>query len=153
MASIVRWITGRDERPPASLHSHSSNSGSRLSTMIVRREETSPRTIIRSPIGPNSVTYACKDEKRNAQFICHLPAGSEHAPQAQKIAASMYSGKPAEGNIRGNKLLGDSGSTLFLEDDSGRTRRERADIEYLSVDGGMKGTANRSVTSRASVSK
>jgi hypothetical protein len=153
MASIVRWITGRDERPPATLHSHSSNSGSRPSTIIVRREENSPRTIVRSPMGPNSVTYASKDEKRNAQFVCHLPEGSEHAMQAQKIAASMYSGRPAKGNTRGDKLLGDSSSGLLLEDETGRARRERADVEYLPVDGGMKGSANRSVTSRASVSK
>lgn len=153
MASIVRWITRRDERPPASFHSHSSTSGSRPSTIIVRREETSPRTIIRSPMGPNSVTYASKDEKRNAQFICHLPAGSEHVMQAQNIAASMYSGRPAEGDTRGDRLLGDSGSSLFLEGENSRPRRERADIEYLPGDSGRKGSANRSVTSRASVSK
>lgn len=150
MASIMRWITGRDERPPTT---HSSHSGSRAATVIVRRDENSPRTIIRSPMGLNSVTYASKDDKRNAQFVCHLPEGSEHAMQAQKIAASMYSGRPSEGNTRGGKLLGDSGSTLYLEDEAGHARRERADVEYLQSDSGMRSSANRSIISRASARK
>ena len=146
----MRWITARDERPPT----HSSNGSSRASTAISRRDENSPRILVRSPMGPNGVTYASKDDKRNAQFVCHLPEGSEHATQAQKIAASMYSGRPSEGKSRGGKLLGESGSALLLEDEAGRVRRERADVGYLQSDSGTRSSANRSFISRkASVRK
>lgn len=155
MAAIFKWITASDDHPPPppSQHSRSSHSANAL----VRRDNNSSHTITRSAQGPNSVTYASKDEKRNAQFVCHLPAGSEHAVQAQKIAAAMYSGRPGETSTRGDRRLGSGGTSLFLEDENGRARRERAaGSERLSTGagGGVKaGGASRSIFSRASGSK
>ena len=152
MTSIFKWITARDERPPPlHQHSHSSSGGTRQANVLVRRDDNLAHTGTRSPLGPNSVTYASKDEQRNAQFVCHLPAGSEHAAQAQKIAAAMYSGRHGEESSRGNKRLVSGGASLFLEDEIVRARREHAGSEYLSAGGSTRGSANRSVFSRTNI--
>lgn len=163
MAAIFKWITARDDEPPPPPPSPSSSqpsrsaslSGGRQVNALVRRGDTSSHTIARSAKGPNSVTYASKDEKRNATFVCHLPAGSEHAMQAQKIAAAMYSGRPGgETSTQGDRRLGSGGTSLFLEDENGQARRERAaGSERLSTGGGGGGVANRSFFRRGSGSK
>jgi hypothetical protein len=120
MASLVRWMMAPDENPsrrPAN------------NTAVIRKEKDKPVYLSRRSTDPDNVTYASKDEQRNVQFVCHLPAGSQHAAQAQKIAGAIFSRRPGDA---GDRLLGGSGSadTKLLEDEDIARRREERSAKY-----------------------
>ena len=132
MASVLRWITARDDPPPRSRPSNPS-SGDRHSAIAVippRGNDDTSRTLFKtSQVSRDGVTYASRDDKRNVEFVCHLPEGSRHARQAQEIAGGIYSGRSGEGKGLVRTIGKDSGRRMLENGEgAGVERLERLDL-------------------------
>ena len=105
MTSLIRWVTGREERSPPS-----------HSAQVARRHADTGQLAspLRGATDSDSVTYASRDPKRDVQFVCHLPEGSPLAEQAQKIAGAVYSGRPAGRADSGRKMVTDGSDNPFV---------------------------------------
>lgn len=122
MASFFRWIAASDSPPPSA-----STTNSHRSVVTIRKEKDRALPVSRRSTDPDTVTYASKDDRRNIQFVAHLPAGSHHAGQAQQIAGSIFTGRPGE---TGKKMLkADRNDRKLLEDEGIQTRRVRVEQE------------------------
>jgi hypothetical protein len=98
MASVVRWLTAPDTQPRTPDHVNEAR------IQLVRRHDNNTSLSTSSSDAltharRDGVTYASKDHKRGVQFFAHLPAGSDLAESAQKIAGGMFSGKATEERV------------------------------------------------------
>lgn len=112
MLSVYRWATAKDDAPrrPPSGHAVSRTSDPRSSTM-------------------SGVTYASKDESRDVHFVCQLPEGSKYAAEAQQLAGSIFSRKPAAGV---NRIATDPNNQRTMVEDE-QARRRRIDREQTTA--------------------
>ena len=130
MNSLVRWMTAPDDTPrraPSRGNAHNAVALRGNSRQLSRSADEGSQF--------DGVTYASKDDKRNVQFICHLPAGSQHAEQAQKIAGAIYTGRPSQANGKISSS-GSGGRTNLLENSSRASLPAHQDRE--AVDRGLR---------------
>ncbi len=114
MRSFINWVAQRDDAPRRTAYGDSSTryysstpsssaassteygGGNESNGTVVPLVPTSSSGISRRPLTQpfrmDGVTYASKDDKRNVQFVCHLPPGSVHTAKAQQLAGVIYTG-------------------------------------------------------------